>query len=64
MGRAARKLLPPLFNRVTGRAFLGTHPAHGALYVYCSLLGHFASGLGLELLQWSFIEQTLPIVLV
>jgi hypothetical protein len=28
------------------------------------LLVHFASGLELELLQWSSIEQTLPIMLV
>ena len=64
MGQDARQLLPPLFHGSTGRAFVGTHPAQGALYVCCSLLGHFASGLGLELLQWSSVKQTLPIVLV
>ena len=64
MGRAARQLLPPLFHGATGRVFLCTHPAQGALYVHCSLLGHFASGLELELVQWSSVKQTLPIVLV
>ena len=63
-GQAARQLLPPPFHTATGRPSFGTYLAQGGLYVCCSLLVHFASDLGLELLQWSFIEQTLPIVLV
>ena len=62
--RAARQLLPPLFHAATGRPSFGTHLAHGGLYVCCSMLDLDSSGLGIELLQWSFIKQTLHIVLV
>ena len=63
-GQAARQLLLPIFHAATGRPSFGTHLAQGVLYVCCSVLGHFASGLGLELLQWSSVKQSLPIVLV
>jgi len=37
----------------------GTHLAQGGLYVRCLVLDLIAFGLGLELLQWSFVKQTL-----
>ena len=64
-GSSCRQLLPPLFHgSTTGRPSFCTHLTQGGLYVCFSVLDVVASGLRLEFLQWSFVEQALPIVLV
>ena len=49
-------------DAIEGPSF-GNHPDQEGLYVHCSLPAQYFSYLALEIVRYSFAEQTLPIVL-